>query len=276
MSPRLRLCYALSASVFLILFILFTALFYNVTNSAASILLMISYIPVLALYCLLMLMAATFFPGQVMSAELGYRAKGKFMRYAQRFLITTFLVFVFGGLAASLCGGLLINAVLGWARVAVTNSFLSGFIAKGPIFIVFLYFEYRVFLSFGHSDTRDKDFNPHLTLLSLLQSLAFILPATIKDHMFETNFKTNTESWPNLQTVFSQGQDLLLANEANPGTFTPNADFSLIWVIVSVLAVSLAQLAWCAFAYKRGRDLFFQEHPHDLDYDTQPDEPEKK
>jgi hypothetical protein len=171
--------------------------------------------------------------------------------YYKKILLIVGLMF-FLGYGLSFGGGLIFNAILGWLRIRLVDAgslFLSGAIVKLPIFIIFNIAVYRGLVKLGYMDAQRKSFNLRFIILTLLLALMLIMPGALRDSMYET---TNPDMMGlNLHTVLSPSVDLLRGDAYNP-------DFSMILVILTVIASLAIEMAVGIFAYRRGKSIFLK------------------
>lgn len=176
----------------------------------------------------------------------------------QRMYITILLLFL-GSLAVSAVGGIVINAFIGGTRTRIDNLFVRGAVLKIPMLAIYLVFVYKLFVRHGYLDSEHKCFNPEFKTITFMYSFILMLPNMIYDSMYYTY---SDAMMINVHTALSPNIDFY-TEEA-----MLNSNFSIILVILSIVAVLLIELAAAMFAYNRGKKLFFKEHPHSHDYAT--------
>jgi len=145
------------------------------------------------------------------------------------------------------------------------NLFLRGFIIKLPMFAIYLSFIYKMFIRYGFMDSQRKIFNLNLKMLSVIISLILMTPTAAYDSMFYTS--TLDTFVVNLQTVFSPNVEFVIRDYGEIQGI--NEDFSMILVIIALLAAFIIQMAVAWFAYSRGKAIFIKQHIRKLDeYET--------
>jgi len=162
----------------------------------------------------------------------------------KRMYLSVVLLFL-GSVAVSFAGGMIVNAVVGGLRSRIGSPFLRGFVLKGPMFLIYLGFLYRLFVRQGYLDASHKCFNPEFKLITFMYSFMFMLPNMVFDSMYDT-FSLDALS-VNVHTVFSPNIDLYTENALL------NGGFSIPLVVLSVAAVMITEFAVVLFAYRRGK-----------------------
>lgn len=192
-------------------------------------------------------------------ARRGNEDTNTFSYCFKRMYLTIILLFL-GSCAVSAAGGLIINAFVGGMRTRLDNLFIRGAILKIPMLALYLMFVYKMFVRQGYLDSEHKCFNPEFKIITFLYSFMLMLPNMIFDSMYNTY--SQEAVMVNTHTALSPNIDLY-TEEA-----LLNSNFSIILVILSIVAVLVIELAAALFAYSRGKKLFRKEHPHSYDYAT--------
>ena len=144
------------------------------------------------------------------------------------------------------------NGIFGGLAENTGSLFLRGFVLKLPMFLIYLYMIYRMFIRYGFLDAQRKIFNLNLNTQSFIIALIFMLPNAVYDSMYFTG--TFNALVLNIQTVFSPNVDLYIVDGTD---IYINGDFNIFLVMISVLATFAIQFGVARFAYKRGKRLYF-------------------
>jgi len=161
--------------------------------------------------------------------------------------------------------GTFLNGLFGGFVKNMDNSFLRGFILKLPMFAVYLFMIYRMFIRYGFMDAQRKIYNLNLHMQALMIAFIFMVPNAVFDSMYDT--ATFSAFVVNLQTVFSPNIDVYILDSLD--VYYVNENFNIFLVLISVIAAFAIQLGLAWFAYKRGKKIMIKEHIREIDeYET--------
>ena len=261
-----KFLYIIFLSVFALIFIISSVLFYFATYQAAHTMLIIALIA-----AIIMTLIMTFAVSNTYARFNGGGAdygKAKDMGYYFKRIWLTIILLVLISIAVSFAGGEIVNGFIGGLRSRMSNAFLRGLVLKGPMFIVYMAVVYKIFVKQGFMDAERKTFNFGFKIFSLIAVFMFMLPNMIFDSMYDT-FVLEALT-VNVHSVLSPNIDLY--NSGEFGTFTFNGgSFSMFLVILTVIITIAIESAVMLFAYRRGKKIFISQHIRKLEeneYDT--------
>lgn len=278
MSSPVKICYLISAAAFALTFVVSVVLLSNVVPLSSRPLRSLLAVGSGIISVISALAVSAIMSRAVISTEYNLKGNPSFAYQIKRIGFIAGCIILFG-FVASLVGGQILLHTIGIVLATVRQSHFAIFsmIIKVILFII-LWIALGGFIKyFGDGDCGEKEFNPHLLIIAVLIGLTFLLPYTVHDHMFENqDFAYDSNGVPgigmndmgktnyNVQTVFSQNQDVGIYKGVNTDTYTykSNENFSIVWVIVSVILVSAAQVCIAAMFYYRGRKAYYKRHPN--------------
>jgi hypothetical protein len=271
MSSAVKICYIVSIAVFALSMCVSFLVLTNVVQAAASLMMVI-----LSVVFGVVVIASSFVVSLMMSkavistshehcgnTELSFHIKR--MAFIMLYLAGSHFV-------AYEVGGQVLSATVGLLFFAVRNNHfpIFSFIMKAILFaLIWLVFAILA-RGFGHGDSSDKEFNPHLLIVSIVLALTLMMPGTVYDTMYENEDRYGAGQGMdgdkgkiayNAQAIFSQNVNLYADHDSND----INENFRLTWAILSIILSSLVQIAIGFIAYKKGRDGYYKRHPRLLD-----------
>lgn len=271
MSKRIIICYGISLLTLLLMFTLSILMFYNATPQTAGeadkILIVISVV----ITAVSSLISCVLMQSTVISSEKGLKASNKLSVHLKN-VASLLGLMILMGLGISFAGGVVFSfAVDMFTELRYNNFSLFCTVVKIPLFILFLVFLFLVLRDYGVNGTLTKTFNPHLMLIALILSLAFMLPGTVREYMYENSenrgavayspsgraaVSSSGKSYYNLQAVFSRNIDLYGKN----GVI--NDKFSVPMTVAGILAAMAVQIAVAMTAYNMGRKKYYAKYPN--------------
>jgi hypothetical protein len=206
----------------------------------------------------------------VILPERDIRAPNEILYHLKQIIVLLLYILLIN-FGLSLLGGFSVASLL-TVLTPLRESNLPLFCAlvKIPLFLAFLLILFLLMRRNGSSSGSVKTFNPHFLLISLILSFAFMLPATVSGYMYRVSDITGglvysargarmAESagkiYYDLQTVFAQNIDLH-RNET-----TINEEFSIVWVLFSIILAVAIQIAAAMFGYYAGRKKYYIRFP---------------
>ena len=155
--------------------------------------------------------------------------------------------------------GTFINGIVGGFLRNMDDAFKRGFVLKLPMYIVYLYLIYRMFVRYGFMDAQRKIYNINLKMQAFIMALVFMIPNAVYDSMFFT--ETFDALIVNVQTVLSPNIDIYTGDVFDRAV---SEDFNIYLVMLTVIATFAIQLGVAWFAYKRGKKIMFKEHIREI------------
>jgi len=209
----------------------------------------------------------------VILSEQNIRASEKLSSHLKRIVSFTLLMALMG-FAVSIVGGFIFSYAIGFFTTLRINDFqLFCTVVKIPLFIGFIIFLVLLSRRTGADDATLKSFNPHVMLIALIFSFAFMVPVTVSDHMYGHSEAIGGVSYSNpsghtgasdpgkiiynVQTVFSSNIDLYRDNHE----MITNEKFSNLRVIISILLSTAIQIFAAMTAYNMGRKKYDKTRP---------------
>ena len=275
-SKNVRICYNVSAAAFLIMFGLSYAVLSNIDPRVlgmAHIILVILAILVVGVAAVVL---AFFMKNTVIVHGINLRAPNNLLYHIKRIISLSVLITCVG-LALSFAGGFLAMASLDIFTSLRTDNFnLYCTVIKIPMFMIYIGFLIFIAKHIGTEDTAFKAFNPHFILMTLILAVAFMLPITVSSHMYEnTDDRGNYyhvqsirrsgassvgKIFYNVQSVFSNNEDYLYKDKDL--NYTVNEKYSIVRVIISILASVAIQIAAAMIGYSKGRKKLLSKYPN--------------
>ena len=270
-SKNVIICYAIAIITLLLMFVLSYAILYNITPQVlitANRILIIAAFVIVGGACFLVSM---YMKRAVISPDENIYVSQDLSFYLKRVISLPLLTGLIG-FGISFIGGVIFSFLLDSLTKLRENNFaLFCAIVKIPLFIGFVVVLAVLLYHNGFDDSAVKSFNPHLMLVALILSFAFMMPVTVGDYMYEnlevrgsvsymdsgrTGSRSQGKRFYNVQTAFSNNEDLYKDNY----DLTLNENFSDAWVITSIL-LSMAIQIFCAMAaYDMGRKKYYKKH----------------
>jgi len=188
--------------------------------------------------------------------------------YFKRIWTTLILMFLMS-VVISEAVGLFYNGIVGGTRIRMIDSgrfFMQGFIAKGPLFALYLVLIYNMFSQQGFRDANRKVFNAHLKILIVALVFLLMLPAAVHDSMHHTQFVAGFGGI-NIQAVFSANVDVYAVDPITDYVMVNN-NFNIFLTAFTVLLALAVQMAVAIFAYKRGKQAFLKKRLNPAEVET--------
>ena len=259
-----RSSYIITMVLFAIILLLCSGLFYSVTYQVSS--MVLNFMRVTAYIAALVCAAALCF-----KCAKVHKAKNPDIFTPPRDSVYYFkrmgffvLMIVLMNLAASMVG-MVVATFIGGIFYAIENPFLSEFLLKLPVFVLYLSFVYKMLVRFGFMDSQRKIFNFNFKLITVMISCIIMLPGLVYDNYFYRRIFDGGSL--NAQAVLSPNIGIYIIE--NDGFFYINENFTafnIISIALTVIAAFAVQIAVFSFAYNRGKQIFIKQHLREIDY----------
>ena len=152
-------------------------------------------------------------------------------------------------------------SMVGWAATAliggiffrIEHAFLSEFLLKLPVFILYLSFVYKMLVRFGFMDCQKKIFNPNFKMLAFIVAFILMIPGLVGANYFYEPALNG--GFMNVQTVLSPSFGTYTIEFE--GYITENENFragNAVLIGATVLLTFLIQAVVFRFAYNRGKN----------------------
>jgi len=267
MSSAVRICYIVAIGILVLSTAASLIVLTSVTQLAAGMMQ-----TVMSVFVRLIVVVAAFVTSLMMSKAVistEYNLQGNTELSFQIKRIGFVMLYLVGSnFVARMVGGQVISATIGLIFYAARNNHfpIFSFMMKA-VFFALIWLVFTVLAkSMGHGDSSDKEFNPHLLVVSIILALSFMMPGTVYDHMYENEDRYGTGQTSdgeigkinyNAQAVLSRNVNLFADYDSNK----INENFNITWVIFSIILSATVQIAIGLFAYKKGRDNYYKRHP---------------
>jgi len=273
-SKNVRICYNVAVAAFLIMFGLSYAIFSNIDPRALGTANILGVILAVLVVGIAAVVLAFCMKNTVIVQGVKLRAPNN-VRYHIKRIISLLLLMLGMMFVFSFAGGLLAIVSLDIFTSLRTDNFsLYCTVIKIPMFMIYIGFLVFIVRNMGIDDTAFKAFNPHFMLMALILVFAFMMPITVGSHMYEntddrgkyvqttggkraSSTSSTGRMFYNVQTAFSNNENLY--KDSNN---TVNEKYSVVWVIISILASVAIQIAAAMIAYNKGRQKLLSKYPN--------------
>ena len=173
------------------------------------------------------------------------------------------LMIVLMSLAASMVGWAA-TSLIGGIFFRIEHAFLSEFLLKLPVFILYLSLVYKMLVRFGFMDSQRKIFNPNIKMIAFMIAFIIMIPGLVSANYFYVPALNG--GLANVQTVLSPCSGTYIIEY--DGYITMNENFwagDAILIGATVLLTFLIQALFFRFAYNRGKKIFIKQHIREVD-----------
>ena len=271
-SKKIKIAYVIAFAAFFIMLAVSMFIFYNIVPSALDDVNLIMYVVSAVVVGGFSVLICSVIKNTVILSERNIHAPKEIMYHLKQIIsLLAFIILVNFGL--SLIGGFSISILLTlFTPLRDDNLPLFCALVKIPLFLGFSVVLFFITRRNGSSDGSVKTFNPHFTLISLILTFSFMLPATVSGYMYRVSDMTGSITYGgarqagglyervgkfyyDLQTVFAQNIDLYKHEN------TLNEEFSITWVIISIILAVVIQTAAAMCGYYMGRKKYYKRFP---------------
>lgn len=271
MSDKVKICYGLAFLAVLVIFVLTILMYYAMPPQMVGTINIVLILLSVAIIGSASLVVCKLMKNAVIYSEKNIQASDNTVFHVKQIVSLIALTSLVSGFI-SILGGIVISYVIDmFSMLRLENFQLFCTIIKIPLFIIFLVFLALIIRYTGLDHTATKSFNPHLMFIALIFSFAFMLPGTVRDYMYDNsenrgavaaNSSKNAAASQgkinyNLQTIFSENINLYKDNREN----ALNDQFSVLSMIIGILASMAIQISLAMTAYNIGRRTYYAKHP---------------